>query len=112
MNEKKSDFQYMIMFPCYTLASQSGQGVVIQPMDDGHIAIVLLTDEDLLQRYREANNLQGATITFNNAFELLAFCDDLPQNVTHVTIDPKSTLGWCPSLADIMQQLMRQYGIK
>ncbi|MGA2067442.1 MAG: hypothetical protein ABSG86_20900 [Thermoguttaceae bacterium] len=112
MSDDTASSQFMVMFPCYTIASRSGQGVVTQPTEDGDQSVVLLTDEDLLQRYREEHALPGATITFNNAVELLFFFRTaLANNATHVTIDPKETSGWFPPLADVIQQVMRQYGI-
>lgn len=98
--------QFVLMFPCFAIMSENGRGAVIQELSDGRIALVLLSDEDLLRRYRVEHQFVGPTIRFEFTPQLVLYLDTLPPEVTHVIVDPART-GFTASIADFVQKFSR-----
>ena len=81
--------QFCLHFPCYALRQGSGAGFAIEPASDGTAAVVLLTDEDLVERYhRERGLAKHLPVILSGAGSLARFLRQLPPAVTHVTFDP------------------------
>jgi hypothetical protein len=80
----------------------------VHPFEDGRVALVLLTDDDLLQRYRREHGFVGPTIRFENAPQLTLYLNSIPQNITHITIDPSTESTFTASIADLTQKLRSQ----
>lgn len=81
--------QYCVPFPCYALLRPVGMEFVTESANDGTEAVVVLTDDDLLRRYRN-RRATGPTLPVALATpdDLSVFVAGLPAEVTHVTFDP------------------------
>ena len=83
--------EFYVPFPCYAVALEHGEGFATEPADDGTEALVILTDDDLLERFltRAGGKPFAAKLTYP---ELLAkMLRRLPPTITHVTFDPSPT---------------------
>jgi hypothetical protein len=81
--------QFCLHFPCYALRPPSGAGFAVEPASDGTRAVVLLTDDDLVERYHRERNLnRHLPVILADARSLARFLRKLPPAVTHVTFDP------------------------
>ena len=98
--------QFMVMFPCFAVMSQSCIGGVVQPLDHGQgIAAIILTDEDLLTEFRIKTNSLGPTIRFEFHQQLYMYLRSLPNEVTHVLFDPSSGKPKLILRTDLIRQL-------
>ena len=98
--------KFVFVFPSFALANSTGGGIVIQSVGEQKLAVVLFTDSDLCNRYREEHALLGSPIQINTAPELALFLSDLPENITHAAIDPKSAGVYCPTIERIVQTVL------
>lgn len=81
--------RFHIHFPCYALLTDDLSRFVTEPAADGTAALVLLTDDDLLRRYRQARGRVGLPVEVADAPALARLLRVLPaDDVTHVTFDP------------------------
>ena len=81
--------QFCLHFPCYALRGPSGTGFAVEPASDGTRAVVLLTDDDLVDRYHKDRDLERhLPVILADAESLARFLRRLPPAVTHVTFDP------------------------
>lgn len=80
---------YCVPFPCYALLGGGGRGYITEVAPDGSKSLVLLTDEDLMQRYQTKRPV-GPTIpvALEHPRSLASLVDTLPAEITHVTFDP------------------------
>ena len=101
---------FVLVFPCYAIESESCSGPFVRRFDDGRIAIILLTDDDLLERYRRQHGLHGATIQFDDEPQLVLYLDDMPTNITHIIIDPGEKSIFTASIADFFRKFLSQFG--
>lgn len=81
--------QFCVSFPCYALFRTNGGGFVAEAAGDGSLALVVLTDPDLLRLHR-ARRSTGRTVpvVLASGEELSSLVAGLPAAVTHVTFDP------------------------
>lgn len=80
---------YCLAFPCFALVRNLRRGCVAECANDGTLSLVVLTDEDLLRRYRKQKVARTAVpYRFDSPEELRAFLRALPAQITHVTFDP------------------------
>ena len=103
--------QFVMVFPCFAVKSQSGNGAKIRPLDEQGlkgVALILLTDEDLVHRFCERFNYAKDTFRFENRTELLSFLDGLPDAITHVEIDPSDGKPNLVSVDNVIRSLFRQ----
>ena len=80
--------RYLIMFPCFAIMNEEGNGGVVLPQEDGQIACVILTDEDLMTSFRAKYGFEGQPIEFRDCLDLFKFLRALPPSVTQVAFDP------------------------
>ena len=80
--------QFYVHFPCYALLSEDGRGFLAETAADGSTALVLLTDDDLIRRYRDARKTVGVAVPVADAKQLRRVLKALPGHVSHVTFDP------------------------
>ena len=81
--------QFCLHFPCYALRDPGGATFAVEPASDGTRAVVLLTDEDLVERYHEDKGLERhLPVVLADAGSLARLLRKLPRGVTHVTFDP------------------------
>lgn len=83
--------RFHVHFPCYALLSEDGRGFAAEPAEDGTTALVLLTDDDLLEQYRDEQEGHYLPVTLSTSADLSRLLSRLPAGVTHVTFDPS---GW------------------
>ncbi|MFO0851295.1 MAG: hypothetical protein U0871_22475 [Gemmataceae bacterium] len=81
--------QFCVPFPVYAV-DRRGVGLVTEPATDGTTSLVLLTDDDLLDRYLAARPGPRLTaVRVGTAARLARVLDRLPKEVTHITFDPQ-----------------------
>ncbi|MGL6096709.1 MAG: hypothetical protein ACRC7O_13045, partial [Fimbriiglobus sp.] len=81
--------QHCVAFPCYALLKPNGGGFVAEGAADGSAALVVLTDDDLMRRYRRTRRGRGAApVTLAAPDDLATLVAGLPRAITHVTFDP------------------------
>jgi hypothetical protein len=81
--------QFCLHFPCYALRRPDGKRYADESASDGSRAVVLLTDEDLVERYsRDRELAKHLTVVLADVGSLARFLRRLPPDVTHVTFDP------------------------
>jgi hypothetical protein len=79
----------VVTFPCFILTSGVPPGFFCHEIDDGGKAVAILTDDDLLDRYRREMGLDDRpALQFDSAAELLSRLRKLPEAITHVVVDP------------------------
>ena len=83
--------QFYVHFPCYALLSEDGRGLLAEPAQDGTTSLVLLTDDDLIRRYRDSRKTVGVPYAVPDAAHLRKLLRAMPKSVTHVTFDPSPT---------------------
>jgi hypothetical protein len=49
---------------------------------------MVLTDDDLVSRYRREHDANGPTVRFESAGQMVLYLSALPANVAHVAFDP------------------------
>ena len=81
--------QIVIPFPCFVIMDKNCKGSVVQPMDDGQIAVVILTSEERLRQYRVEHKCLGPTIRFEFDFQLYYYLRSVPALITQIMIDPE-----------------------
>ena len=80
---------FLVSFPCFCVESQNRSGGAVERVREGVFALVVLTDEDLLDRYLAEKGLVGHPVrTIGSAEELVGLLDRLPPEVGLVTFDP------------------------
>jgi len=79
---------FMPILPCFSILADDCRGPVIAETRAGNKGLVVLTDEDLLRRFREEHGVIGPTIRFEFVGQLAEYLDALPADVTHVAFDP------------------------
>jgi len=100
--------QFMPMFPCFSVFTDECRGPYLVKTESGSKALLVLTDEDLLRRFREQERVVGPTIRFDMAAQLVLYLDALPQDVTHVAFDPNAGGKAVTVLAaELYQRLLR-----
>ncbi len=81
--------QFCLHFPCYALRDPRGAGYADESASDGTRAVVLLTDEDLVERYHRDRRLERhLPVVLADVGSLARFLRRQPPAVTHVTFDP------------------------
>jgi hypothetical protein len=81
--------QFCLHFPCYALRVPGAAGYAVESASDGTRAVVLLTDQDLVERYHAEKGLERhLPVILADAGSLARFLRRLPPAVTHVTFDP------------------------
>lgn len=79
-----------VPFPCYAVALAAGRGFATEPADDGTAAVVILTDDDLADRYAGRVEAAGPfPVELTGPDRLARLLRRLPPAVTHVTFDPE-----------------------
>jgi hypothetical protein len=78
----------MPAFPCFSVFTDECRGPYLVKTESGNNALLVLTDEDLLGRFRKQEGVTGPTIRFEMAGQLVLYLDALPQDVTHIAFDP------------------------
>lgn len=97
---------YLLVFPCFAIMSSDCRGGVILELTDGTAAAVLLSDEDLLDRYRIEHKLVGPTVRFDHAGQLALYLNMTPQRLSCVAIDPSPAEPTIVSKADVIRRAM------
>lgn len=78
----------VVTFPCFILQSSNGKGFVCHEYDSTR-AVVLCTDDHILEQYRQDIDLvERPAYQLNTASELLDCLADMPPELTHVLLDP------------------------
>ena len=81
--------QFCLHFPCYALRRPDGPGYADESASDGTRAVVLLTDDDLVERYQRGHGLEDHhPMILADVGSLNRFLRKQPHAVTHVTFDP------------------------
>ena len=82
------DESFLLSFPCCIVRSEDGDGFARHAIGQNQYAIMVLTDEDLLNGYRRSIGMpeQGAA-RFVTAHQFLAALLTLPPQVTHLAFD-------------------------
>ena len=80
--------QFMPTFPCFSVFADDCRGPYLVETQRGAKALLIVTDEDQLQRFRERGEAAGPTIRFEMAGQLALYLDALPKDITHVAFDP------------------------
>lgn len=80
--------QFYVHFPCYALLSEDGRGFLAEAVGDGTAALILLTDDDMIRRYRESRGTVGVPVRVGDARHLRRVLKAVPAGLTHVTFDP------------------------
>jgi hypothetical protein len=80
--------QFYVHFPCYALKSEDQRGYLAEPAPDGTVSLVILTDDDLIRRYRDMRQTVGTVDELADASALRKLLRKMPEAVTHVTFDP------------------------
>src|SRR5207253_2696083 len=88
--------QFYVHFPCHALLSEDGRGFLAETAADGSTALVLLTDDDLIRRYRDARATVGVAVPVADARQLRRVLKAVPAHVTHVTFDPSPDTTMTP----------------
>jgi len=84
--------QFMPTFPCFSVLADDCREPYLVETQSGAKALLVLTDEDQLQRFRERGETAGPTIRFEMAGQLALYLDALPKDITHIAFDP-SVIG-------------------
>lgn len=80
--------QYYVSFPCYALFDPEGMPEAA-PADDGTAALIVLTDDDLLDRYLHSVDDADWTVrVLNGPADISRLLDEIPGGITHITFDP------------------------
>jgi hypothetical protein len=81
---------FLVSCPCYCIEAVSRDGGAFERVRSGVYALVLLTDNDLLDRSMADRGLVGnPVLTIESADELVELLDRLPPAVSLVTFDPR-----------------------
>lgn len=79
--------QFLPTFPCFSVFADDCQRPYIVGTPSA-MALLVLTDEDQLERFRRTSEAVGPTIRFDVPGQLVLYLDALPPNITHVAFDP------------------------
>ena len=94
--------EFELVFPCFAI---NEKGPIVRQFDDGRVALVILTDNDLLERYRQDNNLAGETIQFDNERQLVQYLMKVPNAIAYITVDPAQST-FTISIADFIGTIL------
>lgn len=84
----------IVTYPCFILTSGIAPGFICHEITGGGKAVTILTDEDLLDRYRWDLGLHDRpALQFDSPAELLRVLRKFPSDVTHVVVDPPQTFA-------------------
>lgn len=97
---------FLLMFPCFAIQNAEGTGAVVQQADDGSIGLVVLSDDDLLAKYRHKHGFAGQTIRFDSAEQLALYLSSASRSITGVAIDPRETLGVITPTTDFVRAVL------
>jgi hypothetical protein len=97
--------QFLMVFPAYAIRDRNDFHYIATPSESTP-AIVILTDDDLLDRYRADHGLIGAGVPFYSAPELALFLDLLPRHVTRIAIDPGTKKMFTGSIEDFLRKII------
>ncbi len=78
---------FLPAYPCFSIFADACSGPVLSDTEKGK-ALLVLTNEALLEKYREEGGINGPTIRFDSARQLVCYLDVLPSNVIYVAFDP------------------------
>lgn len=79
----------IVTYPCFILTSGTVPGFICHEVAGGGKAVTILTDEDLLDRYRWELGLHDRpALQFDSPAELLRTLRKFPADITHVVVDP------------------------
>lgn len=79
--------EFHVHFPCYAVVLADGEGFATETAPDGSEALVLLTDDDLAERY--LGDADGPfPVTLSGPGLLATLLGRLPPSIGHVTFDP------------------------
>ena len=100
--------KFMPTFPCFSIFDDEGRGPVIVETTDGAKALVVLTDEDLLKRYRLEHEETGPAIRYEFATQMGLFVDSLVVAgvVTEVAFDPGMGKATTVAAAELTKWLL------
>lgn len=88
MSEYPIDPGFVLMFPCFVIESTNGKGGVVMDTEGSNIALLVLTDADVADRFCQAHGYSGnRRIRFDGAADLLAYLEILPPQITQVAYD-------------------------
>jgi hypothetical protein len=99
--------QFMPTFPCFSILADDCRGPAIAETGGGNTGLIVLTDEDLLRRFREEHGAAGPTIRFEFAGQLALYLDALPGDVKHVAFDPGKRTTIVPA-AELHRKLLER----
>jgi hypothetical protein len=78
-------------FPCFSVLDKTFRVPCCVKSISG-VGLVVLTDDDLLDRFRRNDaGAVGPVVRCDSAPQLLLYLDSLPEWVTHVAFDPTET---------------------
>ena len=101
--------QFMPTFPCFSVFTEDCEGPYLVTAKGGAKALLVLTDEDLLQRLREQGEATGPTIRFEMAGQLLAIpgCPAERCHADRLSTPNVSSKAVIVSVAELYQKLLR-----
>ena len=80
--------QFAPTFPCFSVFDDTCKSPCFAAVSNQGKGLVVLTDEDLLDRYRRSNpEAIGPAIMIDSGPQMVLFLDSLP-GVTHIAFDP------------------------
>jgi hypothetical protein len=78
----------VIIFPVYLVQEETGKSFACHSLGNDNYAVVLLTDEDSLNRYRHDIGMpERGAVKFNTPQHLLAALQSLPRQITSICFD-------------------------
>jgi hypothetical protein len=102
--------QFMVNWPCFAMMAEDCKGPFVQPISANGspgLALVILTDEDLLRKFRADGGHVSPTIRFELAGQLLFYLEALPEAIGFVWLDPSASKPNVVSVGDVMRSLIR-----
>lgn len=79
---------FHVHFPCYAVVLEHGEGFATEPADDGTESLVVLTDDDLVERFLARSEGRPFPVKLDNPDLMAKLLARLPPSITHVTFDP------------------------
>lgn len=81
---------FHVPFPCHAVLLSGGDGFATEPAEDGTESLVLLTDDDLVERYLiDCPDRRAFPVALAEPPLLARLLRRLPPSITHVTFDPR-----------------------
>lgn len=81
---------FHVPFPCHAVLLSGGDGFATEGAEDGTESLVLLTDDDLVERYLiDSPDPRAFPVSITEPPLLAKLLRRLPPSITHVTFDPR-----------------------